>query len=340
MNMHVSPRVGRSVLIVVPCLNESRYIAKLLGHLIEMADDMDARIVVADGGSSDRTREIVSAVARRDPRVVLIDNPGRYQSAGVNLAVRMFGDEADVLIRMDAHSGYPTDYCRGLIEEADAIGADSVVVGMRTVGMTCFQRAVAAAQNSWLGTGGSYHRVGATAAFVDHGHHALMRIGAFRAVGGYDETFSHNEDAELDVRLRASGCRIWLTAKFGLVYFPRDTISGLFRQYRNYGRGRARTQRKHRMLPKLRQFGPAGVVPACVAAVLSLPLALLSGHSAALLLALPALLWAVGCLLAGGMFVIVRAEPCSVFSGVAAMVMHFAWSLGYWSGLLRPTVDR
>ena len=42
---------------------------------------------------------------------------------------------------------------------------------------------------------------GAEGHWADHGHHALMRISAFRAVGGYDESFSHNEDAELDYRL-------------------------------------------------------------------------------------------------------------------------------------------
>ena len=40
-----------------------------------------------------------------------------------------------------------------------------------------------------------------------------MRIAAFRAVGGYDESFSHNEDAELDYRLRQAGYRIWMTDK-------------------------------------------------------------------------------------------------------------------------------
>ena len=36
---------------------------------------------------------------------------------------------------------------------------------------------------------------------------------AFKAIGGYDDTFSHNEDAELDNRLTDAGFRIFLTAR-------------------------------------------------------------------------------------------------------------------------------
>ena len=65
---------------------------------------------------------------------------------------------------------------------------DSVVVSMLTSGSGAVQKAVAAAQNSKLGTGGSKHRHLSAGEWVDHGHHALMRISAFTAVGGYDET--------------------------------------------------------------------------------------------------------------------------------------------------------
>jgi hypothetical protein len=74
-------------------------------------------------------------------------------------------------------------------------------------------------------------------AFVDHGHHALMEIAAFRAVGGYDPDFAHNEDAELDHRLRAAGYDIWLTGRTAITYFPRRALPALARQYFNFGRG-------------------------------------------------------------------------------------------------------
>src|SRR3984885_13297203 len=95
---------------------------------------------------------------------------------------------------------------------------------------TCtIQKAAAATQNSLLGNGGSAHRrEGKGGRWVDHGHHALIRLESFRAVGGYDESFPQNEDAELDHRLANSGYKIWLTSQTSLTYYPRSSPSRLF----------------------------------------------------------------------------------------------------------------
>lgn len=326
-------------LVVIPCLNEAAHIGPLLDRLRGEADRVPLQIVVADGGSTDATRAIVEAVAAEDPRVVLMDNPGRLQSAGVNAAVERFAAGMTHIIRVDAHSDYPADYCWQLLAEAAASGADSVVVSMRTEGSGPFQRGVAAAQNSVLATGGSAHRKPTSGRFVDHGHHALMRTEAFRAVNGYDPTFSHNEDAEFDHRLARHGGRIWLTDRVDVAYTPRDTVSRLFRQYLNYGRGRARTILKHRMKPKLRQVAPALVVPAVAAAVAGLGAARFAGAWAALVAA-PVVLWALVCL-CGGLALAFRARDAAVaWAGPAAMVMHFAWSAGFIEQVLLRGRDR
>src|SRR5690606_25599808 len=167
------------------------------------------------------------------------------------------------------HGSYPSDYCDCLLAEAEATGADSVVVSMITKGDGILQRAIALAQNSKLGNGGAKHRRRASGHWTDHGHHALIPRAPFRAVGGYDQRFSHNEDAELDHRLRAAGYRIWMTDRTAMVYYPRATLGGLFRQYLAYGRGRAMNIRKHGTMPKLRQILPATVVPLAVGATLA-----------------------------------------------------------------------
>ena len=186
------------VLVVVPCLNEEKHIERVVTALLAEADRVDLRIVVADGGSTDRTRAIIQRLADLDHRIVPMDNFQRVQAAAVNAAVREYGNGAEFLIRVDAHASYPDRYCEQLLNVQARTGANSVVVTMRTEGHTCFERAAAAAQNSVLGNGGAAHRNETAGRWVDHGHHALMTIDAFRAVGGYDESFSHNEDAELD----------------------------------------------------------------------------------------------------------------------------------------------
>lgn len=311
--------------IVIPCLNEEKHIEPLIGKLGQALDELDARIVVADGGSADRTREIVREIAGKDPRVLLIDNPKRLQSAAINLAVETFGDEYQYFIRIDAHGDYPADYCQTLVREADATGADSVVVAMRTMGFSAFQKATAVAQNSKLGNGGSKHREGAKGHWAEHGHHALMRVAAFRSVGGYDETFSHNEDAELDYRLHKAGFRIWLTDKTAMTYYPRSSVPTLFRQYLGYGRGRARNILKHRSMPSLRQMLPLAVVPIFIGAFL----AILNWVAV-----IPISLWAIACIAYGFWIALGEKNPYGPLAAISAMVMHFAWSMGFWMEVL------
>jgi succinoglycan biosynthesis protein ExoA len=308
-----------AVLTVIPCLNEAGHIARLLECLLD--DPANRRIVVADGGSTDGTRPIVEAIAARAPRVVFLDNPDRIQSAGINRAVARFGAEARWLARVDAHALYPPDYVTRLVAIAETQRVDAVVVRMETRAASGFARGVAAAQNSRLGTGGAAHRTGAEAGLVEHGHHALMRIAAFTAAGGYCEAMPCNEDAELDLRMAAQGARIWLAPEVPVTYFPRKTAGALWRQYFRYGAGRATTVRRHRRPLRLRQALPLGIAPAAALA-LAAPLTPI--------LALPAVSWALLCQ-GWGVALALKARSADVaWAGSAAMIMHCAWSAGYW----------
>ncbi|MGQ3211832.1 MAG: glycosyltransferase family 2 protein [Shinella sp.] len=312
-------------LIVIPCLNEASYLEPLIQQLEPTLNELTATLVVVDGGSTDGTRDIAKRLAQSLPNLHVLDNPRRIQAAAINLAVETFGLEHDYLIRIDAHGTYPHDYCRVLVEEALATEADSVVVAMQTVGFGLFQKATAVAQNSVLGNGGAKHRAGAESHWVDHGHHALMRISAFRAVGGYDENFNANEDAECDYRLNKAGYRIWMTARTSMIYYPRASAPLLFKQYFRYGRGRARNFLKHRSRPSLRQMIPLMVAPVAVGAFLA---------AITWIAAVPVVLWAAACLGYGAWMALGQRNPYGPLAAVSAMIMHFAWSAGFWREVL------
>jgi succinoglycan biosynthesis protein ExoA len=321
----------RRALIVIPCLNEAAVVRSVIERVLDDEGLVDPLVLVADGGSTDGTREIVAEIAAGDPRVQLMANPGRLQSAGVNLAARSMAGDRPWLVRVDAHADYPKNYASSLIEEAMRTGATSVVVSMDTLGERGFQRAVAIAQNSVLGTGGSAHRSSGRGEWVDHGHHALFDAEAFDAIGGYDETFSHNEDAELDLRLGQQGGRIWLTDKLRIGYYPRSTPQALWKQYFSYGRGRARTVLKHYTPLKIRQAVPLGIAPA-VAALALAPLFWA--------FAIPALVWAAAALGYGAYLGVCKREAAAFMSGPAAMIMHLSWSAGFWAQLFSPHGER
>jgi succinoglycan biosynthesis protein ExoA len=313
-----------SVLVVIPCLNEEEHLEGVIDQLLADADRIDLAIIVADGGSTDGSRAIARDYMARDRRVVLMENPKRIQSAGVNSAVERYGSDFDFLIRVDAHARYPNRFCERLLNVQARTRADSIVVSMHTVGRSCFQRAAAAAQNSILGNGGASHRNVAREGWVDHGHHALMTIRAFKAVGGYDDSFSHVEDVELDIRLGAAGFAIFLTGEVEVTYYPRRTMAALFRQYRNIGRGRARNFLKHRKDAKVRHLILAGIAPV-------LSLLLLTPLS--FVFALPALSWALLCLGYGLLLGVRQRDPCAAAAGVAAIAMQVGWSVGFFEAL-------
>ncbi|ATF20187.1 putative glycosyltransferase (plasmid) [Phaeobacter gallaeciensis] len=320
----VSAPKDACILVVIPTLNEAKAILPCLESLLRdplLRDPARAALVVTDGGSTDGTQDIVRRYAETSPiRVHLLHNPDRLQSSGINHAVAEHGCGFDLLLRCDAHAIYPADYATALLEAFRlAENAVSVVVAMDSQGTSSFGRAAAWVVDTPLGSGGAAHRGGRASAYVDHGHHALMDLTWFRRVGGYDAAFSHNEDAELDWRLRAAGGRIWLAGDVRLGYVMRSTPAALWRQYQNYGAGRAATLIKHRMRPRLRQMVPVLNLILCAAALAIAPVWPV------------ALLWPLvylAAILAVTMVACVRLGAIGVWSGVALVVMHMGWALG------------
>src|SRR5215510_3862911 len=253
---------GSDVLIVIPSLNEEDHIESVINALQADRRCSEALIVVSDGGSSDNTAAIVERIGTTDPRVRVLTTVERLStSASVNRAVECFGRDRTWLVRLDAHAGYPRDYASRLVAKAVETGATSVVTPMFTRGDTCFERAAAAAQNSFLGTGGSAHRLPNRGGWVEHGHHAIFDLAWFCKLGGYDENLKFNEDAEFDRRLSKSGGRIWLADDLVITYFPRDNTVSLCGQYVKQGRGRAHTFVRHGGRKRIRHFILPSIAP-------------------------------------------------------------------------------
>ena len=316
------------VSIAMPVLNEEAFIRAAIESILPDPRCLDYEILVLDGGSTDNTTKIVREMARTNPRIKLHKNKDRIQSAALNLAAKLADPSGRIIIRADCHAVYPERFAEICLAKLEEAGVQSVVVTMDTTGETCFQRGVAAAQNSFLGNGGAPHRCRTTSGFVDHGHHAAFDRAFFQSVGGYDERIATNEDFDLDTRIARAGGRIWLESSIPVRYFPRNTFGGLVRQYLGYGKGRAFTYLRHRYRLKLRQLAPVAVVGALsVAALLAL---FVDERFAAVPVA-----YAAACLGWGLVRAMMLRDRCVAFMGVAAMVMHNAWGIGFLDEFLR-----
>lgn len=313
----------RSVLAVVPTLNEEKHIELCIRSLLSGDRNLnELTIVVVDGGSTDRTCDIVANLQTEFQNLKLLHNSKKLQSAAINLAVEHeLAASKDILVRCDAHSIYPENFILNIAHSLAEKDTDSLVIPMDAVGSTCFEKANAWIVDTPLGSGGAAHRGGTSSGYVDHGHHAGFRVKSFRAVGGYDETFSHNEDAEYDERVRAGGGKIYLDASIRIKYVPRGNLSSLARQYFNYGKGRSRNIAKHGQSLRIRQMIPIFVLAANL-------LGLIGGIVFRPLLLLP-LGYILTLALASFGIVLKKRSICGLWAGPALGAMHMSWALGY-----------
>ncbi|HTJ45756.1 MAG TPA: glycosyltransferase family 2 protein [Kofleriaceae bacterium] len=259
------------VTIAMPAFNEEHFIEACIASV--QAQDYpkeQIEILIADGRSTDRTREILARLSAEDPRIRMIDNPDRIQAPGLNRLVREARGE--IIVRMDVHCEYAPDYVRKCVETLQRTGADNVGGAQRARAKTTFQRALCAALTSPLGVGGAKYRSSEAEGFVDTVFLGAFRRRVFEAVGMWDPNAITNEDAELNQRLVDSGGQIYLSKDIEVYYYPRDSFKTLARQYFKYGVGRARTLIKHGRFLTLRPAIPFLMVTASASMLVVPPL--------------------------------------------------------------------
>jgi dolichyl-phosphate beta-glucosyltransferase len=116
--------------IVIPAYNEAARIGKTLTAVLECVHSRkwSAEVIVVNDGSRDATAEIVRDIARRDPVVSLLENPGN-RGKGYSVRHGILEGRGDVVMFTDADLSAP-------IEEADRLfaaiedGAD-IAIGSR-----------------------------------------------------------------------------------------------------------------------------------------------------------------------------------------------------------------
>jgi glycosyltransferase involved in cell wall biosynthesis len=225
------PRVS----VIMAARNEEKYIERCLRSLLASSlPESQLEIVVADGGSTDRTREIVLSFAARHPCIRLIDNPEKVAPTGFNYAIK--ASRGDTILLLSAHSAIDPDFIPVCLAKLDETGAD--VAGGVEIAVAAEDSLEAVLATSVLdsrfGVGSSFRTVHKEG-FVDTVSPALYRRSVFERVGLFDERLIRNQDNEFNSRLRAAGLRIWMTPAVRAYYYGRTSIVRLLRQ--NYLNG-------------------------------------------------------------------------------------------------------
>jgi succinoglycan biosynthesis protein ExoA len=327
--------------VVIPCYNEERTIHLLLGALHQQTfPPSHMEVVIADGMSTDGTRRSIASFQKEHPDLLvsIVDNHNRTIPSGLNQAIQ--AARGQYIVRLDAHSVPSPDYVQRSVAALDNGLGDNVggVWEIRPSASGGVSRSIAAAAAHPLAVGDARYRYSDKAQPVD-----TVPFGAFRRtlvdqIGGFDETLLTNEDYEFNVRVRQNGGIVWFDPAIRSIYFSRQTLRALARQYWRYGYWKARMLSRYPGTLRWRQaLPPLFVLGLLVLAGASIPLPAARFALAAVLLLYAAVLLAAAAALAW------KKKDAFLLAGVplAVAVMHLTWGAALlWSLASLPRTRR
>lgn len=325
------------VTVIVPCRNEAKHIRLFLeGLVLQETEGLPWEVIIADGMSTDGTRDVLKECCQREPRIRMIDNPARSVASGLNAAIRAAA--GNIIVRMDCHTEYAPDYIRKCVDTLRTTGADNVGGPARTIADSLMAKAISAAYHSPFSTGGAKFHNENYEGCVDTVTYGCWYKSKLEELGLFDEALIRNQDDEFNLRLTRAGGIIWQSPAIVSFYHPRGNLRSLFRQYMQYGFWKVLVIRKHKLPGSWRHLVP-GVFSLCnLLALISCIIALLSQSSFYLSLigttwAASLALYVLACL--GASSFATRRYGWSIFPLLppAFMTFHVSYGLGFLFGV-------
>lgn len=312
------------VSVIMPVRNEAKTIARSVNSVLRQTyPSTRFEIIVADGLSDDNTREIIKQLPETS-RITLLLNHKRIQSAGMNRCIE--ASQGEIIVRVDGHTLINPDYICQCVKEL-LNGNAGVGGSIYPVFHSRMGQGIALASRSIFGIPSAF-RISSKRQYVDTVYMGAWWREVFDYVGNFDETFSSNEDYEMNYRIRAAGGKLLFLPNLHSSYYGQETLRGLAFQHFRYGISKPRTLFKHPASARMRHLAaPALVAFMAPGALLSFESPLIAG------------IWVQGL----GLYLL-AAFLCSAhlalrnrYSAVLRIMIafptvHFAWGVGFWYG--------
>ena len=227
--------------VIIPCRNESKYISKCIDSIVNQDfPKSDLEVFIVDGMSTDGTRDIIADYCSKYDYIHLIDNEKHYVPHALNLGIKRAAGE--MIMRLDVHTTYDTNYISVLVRKLKELDADNVGCVCRTdvLSKTPKSLAIKAVLSSRFGVGNSDFRTGvANVQMVDTVPFGCYKRNVFEKYGLFDERLVRNQDIEFNKRIVNGGGSIYLIPQALCTYFARDTFRTMARN--SYSNGRWNT---------------------------------------------------------------------------------------------------
>jgi succinoglycan biosynthesis protein ExoA len=315
----------------MPVRNEASFIERSVGSVLSQDYPPERmEILIADGISSDATRQIISGLQQQHGNIKIVDNPGKIVATGLNAALRQA--KGEIIVRVDGHCEIAPNYIRRCVSHLVNDKVEAVGGPVETIGESYIARVIAAAMSSRFGVGGSAFRVATSETqFTDTVAFPAYTRAVIDRGGPFDEELVRNQDDEYNYRLRKLGVKILLASDVASRYYSRATLPRLGSQYFQYGYWKVRVMQKHPRQMRLRQFAPPLFVAALLVALLLLPI-------------LPAAAYLLGFIAGAYSAAVIAAAILSAGKNgwqllpllpIAFAILHLAYGSGFLIGLLR-----
>lgn len=221
--------------ILIPVFNEEKYISDCLNSIIKNEKSRyDFEILIIDGGSTDKTLEIIKEYTLLYPYIKYLKNEKKYIPDALNLGIKE--SKSKYIIRLDAHAHYSTDYINNCIQTIEESEVEIVNVGGIIKSLSLVNNAVSDAiadiMSSKFGVGNSIFRVATPkkSIFVETVPFGCFKRSIFNEIGLFNIDQHRNEDLEFNHRILKANKKILLNPNIISTYYVRDNYSDLIKQ--------------------------------------------------------------------------------------------------------------
>ena len=251
MNIH-------TVSIICPVFNEEKYIEACIVSILEQDYPKEAmEVLFIDGNSTDNSTGIIKRYTAQYSFLKLLNNPERIVPYALNKGLE--AAKGEVIMRLDAHCTYPTNYISELVRYLYQLNADNVggVWNTQPAKDTPICQAIAFASSHPFGVGGSMHKIGASKIMeTDTVPFGCYKREIFDKTGLFDTDLVRNQDDEFNGRLLNLGGKIYLIPQVIINYTARDTLCKMRKMYYQYGLYKPLVNKKLGAPATVRQFFP------------------------------------------------------------------------------------
>ena len=319
------------VSIVISCRNEENFIGICLDSIIanDYPNDM-LEILIVDGMSEDRTREVVSRYAQKNSFVELLINKDKITPVAMNMGIKRA--RGDIIILVNAHSILDVNFLKYSIEYCAKTGADAVGGMLNTINedKTLFAQTIPLAADSIFGSGGRRYRSRTQEGWVkDTLPYCAYPKEVFEKIGLIDEELVRDQDEEFNYRILRKGGKIYYTPQIKSYLHIRPSLKKLWRQHFQYGYFKVMVAQKVGAILTWRQLIPSVFVSSLILTGL---LSLLSNYSLWLFLLIVVLYLSANLAFS---FSIALKKGLKLLPAllISFATLHFSYGLGYLKGI-------